>query len=75
MLELYLLVRIFFIEGDLNSHVCTTTVGFKTVYEGFRYGSRNQNGHKVLDFAIAFNLLIAKTFFRKRDSHSLHSSG
>ena len=38
-------------------------------YGGFEYGSRNQEGEKVLDFAIAFNPMIANTFFRKRQSH------
>jgi hypothetical protein len=35
---------------------------------GFEYGSRNQ-GDDILDFAIAYGLVIANTFFRKRDSH------
>jgi hypothetical protein len=36
---------------------------------GFGYGSRNQEGEDVLDFATAFDLMIANTFFRKRESH------
>ena len=55
-----------FIGGDLNGHVGTSSVGFEVVHGGFRYGSRNQEGEKVLDFAIAFDLMIANTFFRKR---------
>jgi hypothetical protein len=35
---------------------------------GFGYGSRNQEGEDVLDFAMAFDLMIANTFFRKRES-------
>jgi hypothetical protein len=35
---------------------------------GFSYGSRNQEGEDVLDFATAFDLMIANTFFRKRVS-------
>ena len=35
---------------------------------GFRYGSRNQ-GEDIFDFVVAYNLVIANTFFRKRDSH------
>ena len=46
---------------------------------GFGFGSRNQEGKDVLDFATAFDLMIANTFFRKRESHlvtyrSEHSS-
>ena len=58
-----------FIGGDLNGHVGTSSVGFETVYEGFRYGSRNQKGEEVLDFAIAFDLMIANIFFRKGQSY------
>ena len=58
-----------FIGGDLNGHVGTTSAGFEAVHGGFGYGSRNQEGEEVLDFAVAFDLMIANTFFRKRESH------
>ena len=54
--------------GDLNGHVGTTSAGFEAVHGGFGYGSRNQE-EEVLDFALAFDLMIANTFFRKRESH------
>ena len=50
--------------GDLNGHVGTTSSGFEAVHGGFGYGSRNQE-EEVLDFAVAFDLMIANTFFRK----------
>ena len=68
-LELYLVVRSFCIEADLNGHVGTTSVGFKAVHGGFGYGSRNQEGEEVLDFVVAFDRMIANTFFKKRESH------
>ena len=55
----------FFIGGDLNGHVGNTSAGFETVHGGFGNGSRNQEGEEVLDFAVAFDLMIANTFFRK----------
>ena len=58
-----------FIGGDLNGHVSTSSAGFEAVHGGFGYGSRNQEGAEVLEFAIAFDLMIANTFFRKRQSH------
>ena len=73
--DLYRLVRAvpssekLFIEGDRNGPVCTSSAGFEAVHGGFGYGSRNQEGEEVLDFAIAFDLMIANTFFRKRQSH------
>ena len=59
----------FFIGGDLNGHVGTSSAGFEAVHGSFGYGIRNQEGEKVLDFAIAFDLMIISTFFRKRQSH------
>ena len=47
-----------FIGGDLNGHVGTTSAGFEAVHGGFGYGSRNQEGEEVLDFAVAFDLMI-----------------
>jgi hypothetical protein len=58
-----------FIGGDLNSHVGSTNAGYELAHEGFGYGSRNQEGENVLDFVVAYNLVITNTFFRKRDSH------
>jgi hypothetical protein len=36
---------------------------------GFRYGSRNQEGDGILNFVLAYNLIIANILFRKRVSH------
>ena len=67
--ELYLLGRSIFIGGDLNGHVGTTNTGFETAHGGFGFGSRNPEGEEVLDFAVAFDLMLANTFFQKRESH------
>ena len=64
-------IKKLFIGGDLNGHV-----GFEVVHGSFGYGSRNQEGEEVLDFAIAFDLMITNTFFHKRQSHLMtFSSG
>jgi hypothetical protein len=54
--------------GDLNEHVDSTRVGFDGVHEDFGYGSRNQEGEGILNFALAYDLIIANTLFRKRIS-------
>jgi hypothetical protein len=65
-----------FIGGDLNGHVGSTRVGFDEVYGGFGYGSRNQEGEGILNFVLAYDLIIANTLFRKKVSHLLtFSSG
>jgi hypothetical protein len=58
-----------FIGGDLNGHVGSTRVGFEGVHGGFGYGSRNQEGEGILNFALAYDLIVANTLFRKRVSH------
>jgi hypothetical protein len=56
--------------GHLNGHVGSTRVGFEGVYEGFGYGSRNQEGEGILNFALAYDLIVVNTLFRKRVSSS-----
>jgi hypothetical protein len=58
-----------FIGGDLNGYVGSTRVGFDGVYEGFEYGSTNQEGDDILNFALAYDLIVANTLFRKSVSH------
>jgi hypothetical protein len=50
-------------------HVGSTRVDFDGVYGGFRYGSRNQEGEGILNCALAYDLIVANTLFRKRVSH------
>jgi hypothetical protein len=54
-----------FIGGDFNGHVGSTRVCFDGVHGGFRYGSRNQEGKSILNFALAYDLIIVNTLFRK----------
>jgi hypothetical protein len=59
-----------FIGGDLNGHVGSSRVGFDGVHEGFRYGSKNQEGEGYLELClIAYDLIIVNNLFRKRVSH------
>jgi hypothetical protein len=58
-----------FIAGDLNGHVGSIRVGFDGVHRGFEYRSRNQEGEGILNFALAYDLIVANTLFRKRVSH------
>jgi hypothetical protein len=65
-----------FIGGDLNGHVGSTRVGFDGVHGDFGYGSRNQEGEGILNFALAYDLFITNTLLRKRVSHLItFSSG
>jgi hypothetical protein len=58
-----------FIGGDLNGHIGSTRVGFDGVHGDFWYGSRNQEEEGILNFALAYDLFVINTLFRKRVSH------
>jgi hypothetical protein len=55
-----------FIGEDLNGHVGTVRGGFEIVHGGFGYDEQNQEGEDVLNFTIAYDLMVANTFFRKK---------
>jgi hypothetical protein len=59
-----------FIGGYLNGHVGSTRVGFDGVHGGFGYGSRNQEMEGIFNFALAYDLIVANTLFRKSLSSS-----
>jgi hypothetical protein len=58
-----------FIRGDLNGHVCYTRVAYDEVHGSFEYGSRNQEGEGILNFALTYDLIVANILFRKRVSY------
>ena len=58
-----------FIGGDFNGHVGKDRGGYEMVHGGQGFGDRNNFGEAILDFAVAYDLIVANTFFRKRDGH------
>jgi hypothetical protein len=58
-----------FIGGDLNGRVGSTRVGFDGVHMSFGYENRNQEVEGILNFALAYDLFVMNTLFRKRVSH------
>ncbi|KAG5576666.1 hypothetical protein H5410_056800, partial [Solanum commersonii] len=65
-----------FIGGDFNGHIGATSNGFDEVHGGFGFGERNGGGTSLLDFAKAFELVIANSCFPKKENHlvAFHSS-
>ncbi|KAG5587041.1 hypothetical protein H5410_047475 [Solanum commersonii] len=57
------------IGGDFNGHIGATSNGFDDVYGGFGFGERNGGGTLLLDFAKAFELVIANSCFPKKENH------
>ncbi|XP_055800377.1 uncharacterized protein LOC129869791 [Solanum dulcamara] len=52
-----------FIGGDFNGHIGTTSNGFDDVHGGFGFRERNGGGVSLLEFAKAFELVIANSCF------------
>nr|XP_016463324.1 PREDICTED: craniofacial development protein 2-like [Nicotiana tabacum] len=55
-----------FIRGDFNGHIGATSWGYDDVHGGFGFGDRNGGGTSLLDFAKAFDLVIANSSFPKK---------
>ena len=58
-----------FIGGDFNGHVGKDRRGYEMVHGGHSFGDRNDSCEAILDFAVAYNVIVTNTFFRNRDEH------
>ncbi|XP_009758578.1 uncharacterized protein [Nicotiana sylvestris] len=58
-----------FIGGDFNGHIGSAACSYVEVHGGFGLGDRNGRGTSLLDFAEAFDLVIANSTFPKREEH------
>nr|XP_016509117.1 PREDICTED: craniofacial development protein 2-like [Nicotiana tabacum] len=59
-----------FMGGDFNGHIgATSGGGYDDVHGGFGFGDRNGGGTSLLDFARAFDLVIANSSFPKKREH------
>ena len=58
-----------YIEEDFNGHVDKKKDNYETVYGGYGFRDKNKAGMCILDFAVAYDLIIANTYFKKRDEH------
>ena len=63
--------------GDFNVHVGKVANGYEGVRGGHGYGLRNTEGERILEFAVAHDLVVANTHFHKKDNHLItyHSDG
>ena len=55
--------------GDWNGHVGAAGCGFEEVHGSRGFGVRNTEGERVLEFAVANDLVVGNTRFIKRESH------
>ncbi|XP_037794182.1 craniofacial development protein 2-like [Penaeus monodon] len=57
------------IGGDLNGHVGRGSDVISRVHGGMCYGEGNEDGERVIDFAISNDMVISNTIFTKRQEH------
>ena len=57
--------------GHWNGHVGSTGSGYKEVHGGYGYGKPDPDseGERILEYALAYDLFLGNTCFKKRDSH------
>ena len=57
--------------GDWNGHVGRAGTEYREVHGGMGYGRSvpDVEGERILEYALAFDLLLGNTCFKKRDSH------
>jgi hypothetical protein len=58
-----------FIGGDFNGHVGVQRQGYEKVHGGFGFGDLNEGGRRILDFAVAGDLIVGNTLYKKREEH------
>jgi len=61
--------EVLFPLGDRNGHVGAESSGYEDAHGGRGFGIRNPEGERVLEFAVANDLVVGNTHFIKRPSH------
>jgi len=58
-----------FIGIDFNSHVGVEADGHDTAHRGFGCGERNNGGVSILEFAVAYGMLVITSILKKKENH------
>jgi len=52
-----------------NGHIGVDAGRYVSAHGGFGFGERNNGGVSVLDFVVAYDLLVVNSFFKKMEDH------
>ena len=58
-----------FIGDDFNGHIEGERYGYEAIHEGFGFGERNNGEVFILDFAVACDLSLINSHFKKKEEH------
>lgn len=61
--------QMLYLGGDFNGHIGARAEGYVGIHGGFGFGTRNEGGKDLLEFAMAHELVIVNSCFKKRDDH------
>lgn len=61
--------QILYMGGDFNGHIGERADEYVGTHGGFGFGTRNEGGCDLLEFAMAHELVIVNSCFKKRDDH------
>ena len=61
--------------ADLNGHVGRERGVLERVHGGWGVGEKNEEGERILDLALSFDLAICNTFFKKNSKYVTYKSG
>ncbi|XP_047263688.1 uncharacterized protein LOC107857887 [Capsicum annuum] len=57
------------IAGDFNEHIDVAPGGYEDVHKGFGFSGKNGEGVALLNFAMAFGLVVVNSSFSKKEEH------
>ena len=61
--------KMLLICGDFNSHTGKAALGYEGIHGGYGFGKCNMDGERILEFAVANNLVVGNSKFVKKDNH------
>lgn len=59
------------VGGDFNAHIGRDRTGYERTIGGQGFGDRNEDGEKLLEFAVPLELVVLNSFFRKRETQTV----
>lgn len=63
------------IGRDFNGHVRSDNTGKEDVIGKYGFGTRNEEGETLIDFALSMDLAISNTYFKKAERQLIYRSG
>ena len=55
-----------FISGDWNGHIGSHSTAFEDVHGGQALGKKNHEGERLLEFAVANELVVGNSWFKEK---------